>query len=85
MTKHGQPLPVAGAIRAASSQISVAVRVQHYRWIAHTKETEMSEQNAVVAVYGTHQGAEEGVKELQRSGVDMRTLSLSLIHIWSRK
>jgi len=36
----------------------------------------MSEQNAVVAVYATHDGAEGGVKELQRAGVDMRTLSI---------
>ena len=36
----------------------------------------MSELNAVVAVYETHLGAEEAVKELQRAGVDMRTLSI---------
>jgi uncharacterized membrane protein len=36
----------------------------------------MSEQNAAVAIYGTHIEAEEAVKELQRSGVDMRTLSI---------
>jgi uncharacterized membrane protein len=36
----------------------------------------MSELNAVVAVYPTHQGAEEAVVELQRAGVDMRTLSI---------
>jgi uncharacterized membrane protein len=36
----------------------------------------MSEQNAVVAVYGTHTGAEEAVKELQRAGIDMHTLSI---------
>ena len=36
----------------------------------------MSEQNAVVAVYTSHVEAEEAVKELQRSGVDMRTLSI---------
>src|ERR1700691_5906731 len=36
----------------------------------------MSEQNAVVAVYGTHIQAEEAVKERQRSGIDMRTLSI---------
>ena len=36
----------------------------------------MSEQNAVVAIYGTHDGAEEAVKELQRAGIDMRTLSI---------
>ncbi|MGO9259348.1 MAG: general stress protein [Bryobacteraceae bacterium] len=36
----------------------------------------MAELNAVVAVYETHLGAEEAVKELQRAGVDMRTLSI---------
>ena len=36
----------------------------------------MSEHNAVVAVYATHVGAEEAVKELQRAGIDMRTLSI---------
>jgi uncharacterized membrane protein len=36
----------------------------------------MSELNAVVAVYATHTGAEEAVKELQRAGIDMRTLSI---------
>jgi hypothetical protein len=36
----------------------------------------MSEQNSVVAVYGTHLEAEEAVKELQRAGIDMRTLSI---------
>ena len=36
----------------------------------------MSDLNAVVAVYGTHTEAEEAVKELQRAGIDMRTLSI---------
>ena len=36
----------------------------------------MSERNAAVAVYGTHIKAEEAVKELQRSGIDMRSLSI---------
>jgi len=36
----------------------------------------MSEQNAVVAVYATHVEAEGAVKELQRAGIDMRTLSI---------
>ena len=36
----------------------------------------MSETNAVVAIYGTHAGAEQGVKALQRAGIDMRTLSI---------
>ena len=29
-----------------------------------------------LAIYGTHNGAEEAVKELQRAGIDMRTLSI---------
>src|SRR5580704_4385388 len=36
----------------------------------------MSEQNAVVAVFATHTDAEAAVKELQRAGIDMRTLSI---------
>jgi len=36
----------------------------------------MSELNAVVAVYASHVGAEEAVKQLQRAGIDMRTLSI---------
>ena len=36
----------------------------------------MSEQNSVVAIYGTHTGAEEAVKELQRAGIDMHSLSI---------
>jgi len=36
----------------------------------------MSQENSVVAVYQTHAGAEEAVKELQRGGVDMHKLSI---------
>jgi hypothetical protein len=36
----------------------------------------MQEQNAVVAVYGTHAEAEEAVKKLQRGGIDMHSLSI---------
>jgi len=36
----------------------------------------MSEQNAVVAIYGSHEEAEVAVKELQRGGVDMKMLSI---------
>jgi len=36
----------------------------------------MPEQNAVVAIYNTHTAAEEAVKELQRSGFDMKQLSI---------
>jgi uncharacterized membrane protein len=42
-----------------------------------TKGTEvMLETNSVVAIYGTHAQAEEAVKELQRSGFDMKKLSI---------
>src|ERR1700685_4445800 len=36
----------------------------------------MSETNSVVAIYGTHSQAEEAVKELQKSGFDMKKLSI---------
>jgi len=36
----------------------------------------MSDMDAVVAVYDTHTGAEQAVKDLQRAGIDMRTLSI---------
>jgi hypothetical protein len=39
-------------------------------------ERKMSEQNSVVAIFGSHTGAEEAVKELQRAGIDMRSLSI---------
>jgi uncharacterized membrane protein len=39
-------------------------------------EQEMSDLDAVVAVYRTHIAAEEAVKELQRAGIDMRALSI---------
>src|SRR5271157_2994729 len=36
----------------------------------------MSGTNAAVAIYDTHSQAEEAVKELQRSGIDMKKLSI---------
>jgi uncharacterized membrane protein len=39
-------------------------------------ELTMSETNAVVAIYDSHLQAEEAVKELQKSGVDMKKLSI---------
>ena len=36
----------------------------------------MSEQNSVVAIYSSHSGAEQAVKELQRGGIDMHSLSI---------
>jgi len=36
----------------------------------------MPEVNGVLAIYSTHSGAEEAVKELQRARIDMRTLSI---------
>ena len=36
----------------------------------------MSDQNAVVAVYASHLEAEAAVKELQRGGIDMHSLSI---------
>jgi hypothetical protein len=36
----------------------------------------MSEKNAVIAIYESHAQAEEALKELQRSGFDMKKLSI---------
>jgi len=36
----------------------------------------MSEMNSVIAIYDTHSQAEEAVKELQRSGFDMKKMSI---------
>src|ERR1700689_2950816 len=36
----------------------------------------MPETNSVVAIYGTHSQAEEAVKELQKSGFDMKKMSI---------
>ena len=36
----------------------------------------MSTNNSVVAIYDTHTGAEDAVKELQRGGIDMHKLSI---------
>jgi uncharacterized membrane protein len=40
-------------------------------------EIEMTERNSVVAIYDTHEQAEEAVKSLQEAGVDMKTLSIA--------
>jgi len=40
------------------------------------KEKQMSANNSVVAIYSTHTGAEDAVKELQRGGIDMHKLSI---------
>ena len=36
----------------------------------------MSEQNSVVAIFESHNQAEDGVRELQKSGFDMKKLSI---------
>src|SRR5271168_4312514 len=36
----------------------------------------MTKTNSVVAIYDTHSQAEEGVKDLQKSGIDMKKLSI---------
>jgi hypothetical protein len=37
---------------------------------------EMSEKNSLVVVYGSHSNAEAGIKELQKSGFDIKKLSI---------
>ena len=40
-------------------------------------EKAMSITNSVVAIYDTHEQAEHAIKELQESGVDMKSLSIA--------
>ena len=37
----------------------------------------MTDRNSVVAIYDTHEQAEQAVKSLQEAGVDMKTLSIA--------
>ncbi len=38
--------------------------------------TESTQEESVVAIYATHDGAEAGIKALQQAGLDMKRLSL---------
>jgi uncharacterized membrane protein len=40
-------------------------------------EITMNDHNSVVAIYGTHEQAEQAVKSLQEAGIDMKTLSIA--------
>ncbi len=40
------------------------------------KDPVMSEQNSVVAIFASHNQAEDAIRELQKSGVDMKKLSI---------
>jgi uncharacterized membrane protein len=40
-------------------------------------ENAMSQLNSVVAIYDTHEQAEQAIKELQQGGVDMKSLSIA--------
>ena len=42
----------------------------------NSEEGALAKGNAVVAIYASHTGAEEGVKELQKAGFDMKKLSI---------
>jgi len=42
----------------------------------HTRRNQMSNKNAVVGIYKTHPEAEAAVKELQKSGFDMKKPSV---------
>lgn len=41
-----------------------------------SEKLEVSEKSAIVAIYDTHEEAEEAVRELQKSGFDMQKLSI---------
>ncbi len=48
----------------------------HAQTAEKLEESATSEKSAVVAIYDTHEEAEEGVRELQKSGFDMQRLSI---------
>lgn len=51
--------------------------LQHAAPMSKAPETSAtSEKSAVVAIYGTHEEAEDAVRQLQKSGVEMRRLSI---------
>jgi hypothetical protein len=64
----------------SSAEIPSAIPVPYKNGKANGQsnqgDMEMREQNAVVAIYDTHVGAEEALKKIQRAGIDMRTLSI---------
>jgi Heat induced stress protein YflT domain len=44
--------------------------------LTQREEMEMSEKNSLVVVYGSHSNAEAAIKELQKSGFDIKKLSI---------
>jgi hypothetical protein len=53
------------------------VRLRGLSWhYEHNRRNEMSKQNVVVGIYNAHTEAEAAVKELQKSGFDMKKLSV---------
>lgn len=52
------------------------MQAQTERMAEALEQPEMSGNSAVVAIYDNHEGAEEAVRDLQKSGLDMRTLSI---------
>jgi uncharacterized membrane protein len=48
-----------------------------FRFTRETGESIMPNVNSVVAIYDTHEQAEQAVKELQEGGVDMKSLSIA--------
>ena len=39
----------------------------------------MKQKNAVIGIYDTHDKAEEAVKQLEKSGFDMKKLSIGIL------
>jgi hypothetical protein len=57
-----------------SSECSQPAGIEDF--VANTKEKQMTKENSAVAIYESHTQAEEALKELQRCGFDMKTLSI---------
>jgi uncharacterized membrane protein len=68
--------PAPKRIGTAAQAITSAAALQ-YSIQTKKLEKSMSKANSIVAIYETHEQAEQAVKELQEAGVDMKSLSIA--------
>jgi uncharacterized membrane protein len=70
--------PIGGLPESSSSAAASAGR-RRDPFVSHWKilEKAMTNRNSVVAIYDTHEQAEQAVKSLQEAGVDMKSLSIA--------
>jgi hypothetical protein len=77
ISKPGSRLLTAGGSASACSLATIASIHACLPFVYRKKENIMFKVDSVVAVYETHEMAERAVQELQRAGIDMKTLSIA--------